>query len=101
MQIQKHKVVGIDYKLTDKDGKLIDSSDNHGPLYYIQGIGNLIPGLEAALEGKVSGDALKVAIAAKDAYGEKNEKLCQTVPRSQFETNEGVELGMQFEVETE
>lgn len=101
MQIQKHKVVGIDYKLTDKDGNLIDSSESHGPLYYIQGMGNLIPGLEAALEGKSAGASLKVAIPAKEAYGEKDEKLCQTVPRSQFESNEGVELGMQFEVETE
>lgn len=101
MQIEKNKVVGIDYKLTDKDGKLIDSSESHGPLYYIQGIGNLIPGLESALEGKKTGDSLKVAIPAKDAYGEVNEALCQTVPRTQFESAEGVELGMQFEVETE
>jgi FKBP-type peptidyl-prolyl cis-trans isomerase SlyD len=101
MQIQKNKVVGIDYKLTDKDGKLIDSSTEHGPLYYIQGTGSLIPGLENALEGKSTGDSLQVAIAAKDAYGEINEALCQVVPKSQFESNEGVELGMQFEVETE
>jgi len=52
MQVEKNKVVGIDYKLTDGSGKLIDSSANHGPLYYIQGIGSLIPGLETALEGK-------------------------------------------------
>jgi FKBP-type peptidyl-prolyl cis-trans isomerase SlyD len=101
MQIQKNKVVGIDYKLTDKDGNLIDSSTEHGALYYIQGTGNLIPGLEAALEGKNAGDSLKVAIPAKDAYGEVNPALCQIVPRTQFESNEGVELGMQFEVETE
>jgi FKBP-type peptidyl-prolyl cis-trans isomerase SlyD len=101
MQIQKNKVVAIDYKLTDKEGNMIDSSEQHGPLYYIHGIGNLIPGLEAALEGKTSGDALKVAIPAKDAYGEKDAKLCQQVPRAQFESTEGVELGMQFEVETE
>jgi FKBP-type peptidyl-prolyl cis-trans isomerase SlyD len=101
MLIQKNKVVAIDYKLTNKDGELIDSSAEHGALYYIHGIGNLIPGLETALEGKTTGDSLKVAIAAKDAYGEKNDSLCQVVPRSQFESNEGVELGMQFEVETE
>ncbi len=101
MQVAKNKVVGIDYKLTDKDGKMIDSSANHGPLYYIQGIGNLIPGLENALEGKKSGDNLKVTIAPKDAYGERNDALCQSVPRAQFESNEGLEVGMQFEVDTE
>ncbi len=101
MQVAKNKVVGIDYKLTDGTGKMIDSSDNHGPLFYIQGTGSLIPGLETALEGKKAGDNLKVAIAAKDGYGERNDSLCQNVPRAQFESTEGLELGMQFEVETE
>lgn len=101
MQVQKNKVVAIDYKLTDAKGAVIDSSTNHGPLYYIQGIGNLIPGLEKELEGKVAGDNIKVTIAAKDGYGERNDSLCQEVPRSQFESTEGLEVGMQFEVETE
>ena len=101
MQVQKNKVVAIDYKLTNAKGELIDSSANHGPLLYIQGIGNLIPGLEKELEGKKAGDNLKVTIAAKDGYGERNDSLCQVVPRSQFESTEGLEVGMQFEVETE
>lgn len=101
MQVQKNKVVAIDYKLTDASGKMIDSSENQGPLYYIQGIGNLIPGLESALEGKKAGDSLKVKIDAKDGYGERNDSLCQEVPRAQFESTEGLEVGMQFEVETE
>jgi FKBP-type peptidyl-prolyl cis-trans isomerase SlyD len=101
MNIQKNKVVGIDYKLTDGSGKVIDSSSEHGPLYYIQGAGSLIPGLEAELEGKKSGDHLEVKINAKDGYGELDSSLCQTVPRAQFESTEGLEIGMQFEVETE
>ena len=101
MQVQKNKVVAIDYKLTDAKGAMIDSSTEHGPLTYIQGIGNLIPGLEKELEGKKAGDSLKVTIAAKDGYGERNDSLCQVVPRSQFESTEGLEIGMQFEVETE
>lgn len=101
MQVQKNKVVAIDYKLTDATGAMIDSSADHGPLTYIQGIGNLIPGLEKELEGKKAGDSLKVTIAAKDGYGERNDSLCQVVPRSQFESTEGLEIGMQFEVETE
>ncbi len=101
MTIAKNKVVAIDYTLTDKDGKLIDTSKDHGPLYYIQGIGNLIPGLEAKLEGKNTGDNLKVVIAPQDGYGEREDALCQKVPRNQFENGSQIEVGMQFEVETE
>ncbi len=101
MQVEKNKVVAIDYKLTDAKGAVIDSSTNHGPLYYIQGIGNLIPGLEKELEGKKAGDNIKVKIDAKDGYGERNDSLCQEVPKTQFESTEALEIGMQFEVETE
>lgn len=101
MQVEKNKVVAIDYKLTDAKGAIIDSSESNGPLYYIQGIGNLIPGLEKELEGKKAGDNIKVKIEPKDGYGERNDSLCQEVPRTQFESTEALEIGMQFEVETE
>jgi FKBP-type peptidyl-prolyl cis-trans isomerase SlyD len=101
VNVEKNKVVGIDYKLTDTTGALLDSSKDNGLLYYIQGTGSLIPGLESALEGKKAGDSLKVTIAAKDGYGEINPALCQTVPKAQFESTEALEIGMQFEVETE
>lgn len=103
MNIAKNKVVGIDYTLTDKAGKVLDSSTAHGPLYYIHGIGSLIPGLEAELDGKTTGAAFKVAISAKDAYGERVDDLCQVVSKTQFEIDGAgaVQVGMQFEVETE
>ncbi len=56
MQIAKDKVVTIDYTLTDGQGTLLDSSQDGEPLSYIQGAGSIIPGLEAALEGKSSGE---------------------------------------------
>lgn len=101
MQVEKNKVVAIDYKLTNEKGELIDTSANHGPLLYIHGNGDLIPALEKQLEGKKAGDNIKTTIAAKDGYGERNDSLCQDVPRSQFESAEKLEVGMQFEVETE
>jgi len=101
MTIAKHKVVAIDYKLTDGQGNLIDTSEGQGPLYYIQGIGNLIPGLESKLEGRNIGDQLQVVVAPKDAYGEKMDNLLQVVPRAQFENADQIEVGMQFEVEAE
>ena len=52
MVISKNKVVAIDYTLKNTEGEIIDSSEGQEPLVYIQGIGNLIPGLEEFLEGK-------------------------------------------------
>ena len=53
MQISQQKVVTMNYEVVDDQGQLIDRSEEDGPLAYIHGTGQLIPGLETALEGDV------------------------------------------------
>lgn len=101
MKIEKNKVVAIDYTLTDSQGKLLDSSSGHGPLHYLHGFGNLIPGLEKELEGKVVGNNLKAIIPPEEAYGVRNDELRQKFPKEAFDAPNDLEEGMQFEVETE
>lgn len=96
MTISKDKMVSIEYTLKNSTGEVIDSSQDAGPLDYIHGRGDLIAGLEAALEGKVAGDAFAVEIEAADAYGEKNPEAVFDVPKSQFDGAD-IEVGMQFE----
>ena len=60
----------------------------------------MIPGLERELDGKQVGDQLQVAVSPEDGYGERNEALRQEVPRDQFEGVENLELGMQFQVDS-
>ena len=96
MQITKHKVASIHYTLTDNDGKILDSSSGREPLTYIQGIGNLIPGMEEGLEGKSKGEKLSLKISPEKGYGIKDEALTQRVPRTAFGGQE-VKVGMQFQ----
>lgn len=96
MKIAKNTVVTIDYTLTDEKGEVIDSSRGHGPLSYIQGHGNIIPGLEHSLEGKGSGENLKVTVPPKEAYGERIEGKEVRLPRDQFQGVDKLEVGMQF-----
>jgi FKBP-type peptidyl-prolyl cis-trans isomerase SlyD len=96
MQISKHKVASIHYTLTDNDGKILDSSSGREPLTYIQGIGNLIPGMEEGLEGKSKGEKLSLKISPEKGYGVKDEALTQRVPRTAFGGQE-VKVGMQFQ----
>jgi len=56
----------------------------------------LFRGLERALEGKVTDDALEVSIDAVDAYGEYNKELTQVVSASMFEGVDTLEEGMEF-----
>jgi FKBP-type peptidyl-prolyl cis-trans isomerase SlyD len=96
MQISKHKVASIHYTLTDNDGKVLDSSAGREPLVYIQGIGNLIPGMEEGLEGKSKGDKFNIKVSPEKGYGVKDEALQQSVPRSAF-GDQDVRVGMQFQ----
>lgn len=97
MQIKKHTVAAIQYTLKDDSGEVIDSSSGGEPLTYVHGVGGLIPGLEAELEGKRAGDALKVRIAPAQGYGERDENLVARVPRSQMPSGAPLEVGMQFQ----
>ncbi|HLT73012.1 MAG TPA: peptidylprolyl isomerase [Cyclobacteriaceae bacterium] len=95
MQIAKHKVAAIHYTLRDNDGNVLDSSEGRDPLYYIQGVGNLIPGMEEGLEGKQSGEKLDIKVAPAKGYGELNPQLVQQVPLDAFSGQE-VKPGMRF-----
>ena len=97
MQVGNQKVVSIDYTLTDPQGQVLDTSQDRGPLTYLQGVGNIIPGLERELEGRNKGDQLKVTIPAADAYGERDERLVQPVSRDAFKGVTDIQPGMRFQ----
>ena len=97
MKIEKNKFVSIHYTLTDADGNQLDSSVGKSPLGYVQGNGMLIPGLEAQLEGKEAGAKFQAVVQPADAYGEYNEQLIATLPKSQFDGVGDIEIGMAFQ----
>ncbi|MBS1488555.1 MAG: peptidylprolyl isomerase [Bacteroidetes bacterium] len=98
MKISKHKVAAIHYTLTDNAGKTLDSSAGREPLYYIQGVGNLIAGMEEGLEGKQQGDKFNLKVSAEKGYGLKDPQMIQRVPRSAFGTGD-IKKGMQFQTD--
>ena len=97
--IEAGKVVTLAYVLRDEDGEQIDSSEDDGPMAYLHGAENMVPGLEKALEGKRVGDHLRVVVPPEDAYGERDEEGVQVFPRSAFP--EELEVGMQLVMEDE
>ena len=97
--IGDNSVVSMHYKLTNAGGELLDSSEGREPLTYLHGAGNIIPGLENALVGKVAGDSLQVEITPAEGYGEVRQELLQVVPREAFQGVEQIEPGMAFQAQ--
>ncbi|MBK8013763.1 MAG: peptidylprolyl isomerase [Deltaproteobacteria bacterium] len=73
MRIAHDMVVSFDYELSDDDGSVIDASGDEGPMTYLHGHGQIVPGLEKELAGKQAGDHLKVVVPPADGYGERSE----------------------------
>jgi FKBP-type peptidyl-prolyl cis-trans isomerase SlyD len=96
MQIAANCVVLIHYKLTNEAGAVLDSSAEGEPMAYLHGAGNVIPGLEKALEGKQAGDKLSVKVPPEEGYGVRDESLVQQIPRRSFQGVRDLKPGMRF-----
>jgi FKBP-type peptidyl-prolyl cis-trans isomerase SlyD len=101
VEIAADRVVTIHYTLKDDKGAVLDSSAGGEPLAYIQGHGNLVAGLEKALEGKQDGNTLAVVIPPEEGYGERDEKLIQRVPKRSLQGSGEIKKGMQFQARTD
>lgn len=96
MEIRKDTIASIDYTLTDDAGQQLDTSQGAEPLAYLHGHQQIIPGLEAALEGKQTGDHFRADIAPADAYGVHEEAMVQQVPLSMFPKGQAIMVGQEF-----
>lgn len=95
--ITKDTAVLFNYTLRDEEGNIIDQSPEGQPLAYLHGHSNIIPGLEAQLEGKSAGERVNAVVAPADGYGEYHEQAVQEIPRDNFQGVEDIQPGMQFQ----
>ena len=90
------RVVSIHYTLTDEKGAVLDSSRGSEPLQYLEGAGNIIPGLEKEVSAMKVGDKKNVTIPAAEAYGDKRNDMVIEVPRTQFPADMALKVGDRF-----
>ena len=90
MKIEKNTAVTLRYKVTDASRKTLDEGSE--PMVYLHGgYGNTFTKVEQALEGQEKGFQAVIELQPGDAFGERNEKLVQTIPKSEFPP--GVKVG--------
>jgi FKBP-type peptidyl-prolyl cis-trans isomerase SlyD len=94
MKIDKDTVPTVQYKVADDKGRLIQ--DSREPMVYLHGgYDNTLPKIEEALDGKEPGYSVVLTLAPADAFGERDEKLQRTIPKSEFPP--GIKVGGQLD----
>ena len=101
MQITKNRVATLEYTVSSTDGRLLDSSANHGPMYYLHGSGMIIPGLADALEGRSAGETFNVTLPPDRAFGERDPEKIIPVDRKHFDGIDDLRVGMRFQAQLE
>lgn len=107
MQIAKDKVVTFHYYLSEADaaepeGSKLENSEDGIPLSYLHGHGNIMDGLEEAMEGLKADDTASVTLPPEKAYGQRRENAEQRVPVKHLASkHKRLRPGMLVEVNTE
>jgi FKBP-type peptidyl-prolyl cis-trans isomerase SlyD len=90
-------VVSLAYKLT-VDGEVLDESEVDDALQFLQGHGNIIPGLESQLNGMKIGESKTVVVPPATGYGEVDKESIDQIPTSEFPEGVTPEIGMELEI---
>ena len=92
MIVDDDMVVNMAYVLTSSEGQEMDRSDEG--IAFVQGHGQIVPGLEEALYGLGVGDEKEVVVEPEDGYGEYESDNVQEVPRDAFPAELDLQPGM-------
>ncbi|MEP1469945.1 MAG: peptidylprolyl isomerase [Halieaceae bacterium] len=100
MKIAAKTVASFHYTLKNEAGEELETSRDSEPTAYLHGAKNIIPGLERALEGHVSGDSLEVEVKPEDGYGPRNPDRIQRVPTKHLIFKGKLRPGMTVQLNT-
>ena len=92
-KVENGNTVTVNYTGKLEDGSIFDSSLNEGrePLTAVLGEGSLIKGFEDGLINMSEGESKTVEIEPSEAYGEYQEDMINSIPKTQVP--EGVSVG--------
>lgn len=102
MKVAEGTPVAIEYVLKlDGEDEVIDSSSPEKPFTFVQGLGQVIPGLERGIEGLDEGQEASLVIPPEDGYGDINPQMVLNVDRAELPTDLEPEPGGSLQMQTQ
>ena len=99
MAIGANKVVTLNYKLTDDQGNVLQTT-NEEPFIYLSGNNQILPKLEEQIDTMLIGGKKNIELNSSDAYGDYDEKAVQQVKKEEFPEGSNLQEGMQYMAHT-
>ena len=88
MKIEQDCAVAFEFTIRDEAGNVLMSSEGISPYEYLHGYGQVVPGVEKALTGRIAGDTFSVTIPPEEGYGVRGENKRSILPRCDFSDDE-------------
>ena len=101
MNIARGSRVVLRYELLDREGEVLESSEEGEPMEYVHGTEEIAPALERALAGKQAGDKVRVTLPPEEAFGAVDPALIVSVPRSEIPPEFQLSVGEYLPIELE
>lgn len=98
-QVAPEVLVRLEYLLYDAEGALVEAPGRDEAIEFIFGMGQASAAIERAVDGLRVGDAGRVRLTPREAFGLRDEKAVIVVDRGELPP--GAQLGDEFEAETE
>lgn len=93
-------IVRLEYEIRIKDGELLESSEERGPLEFVPGRRRLLPALEQVIAKMRVGDEVRGELPAARAFGDESVLPTMDIARSEFGDGEEPQPGRQYEART-
>ena len=97
MKVEKDKVVIMHYKMSDQNGRELESTFKSTPLSFVYGRSHVLPALEDGIEGLLEGEEVSFEVQPDEGFGLIDSKKIMSIPRSCFE-EEDLKIGNRYDI---
>jgi len=91
--------VYLNFSVSLEDGSEVDTNFGEDSVSFVVGDGSLLPGFEQLLFGMSPGERQMFVVPPEEAFGQPNDNNVQVLPRTQFDDDVELEIGMVFAFE--
>jgi FKBP-type peptidyl-prolyl cis-trans isomerase SlyD len=97
MAVAPGKIVTMSFDLMTSEGEIVETSDISGPVSFMHGKGQMLPGVDSNVEGLAEGEEKTFELPPEQAFGKREDAPTKRIAKSEFPEAVPLEPGSGFE----